>query len=85
MFLFKFVQAAIRDSLNGEANVHKIYMITYGGLVAITLVLSFLRALLFFHVLVTSSAKLHSNMFNAVIRAPIYFFDTNPTGIMIHR
>ena len=78
MFLFTFVQAAMVDTSMGE-----IYMIIYGGLVVATLVLSFIRVLLFFHVTVNASEKLHSHMFDAVIRAPIYFFDTNPIGILI--
>ena len=82
MFAFKFVQAAMHDPTSGEANVHKTYMIIYGGLVTTTLLLSFLRVLLFFHVAVTSSVKLHNDMFDAVIRAPLYFFDTNPAGMV---
>lgn len=83
MFLFTFVQAALVDS-KSHTSVEQIYMIIYGGLVAVTLVLSFVRVLLFFHVTVNSSDKLHSHMFDAVIRAPIYFFDTNPIGIFIY-
>ncbi|CAH3158723.1 unnamed protein product [Pocillopora meandrina] len=85
MFAFKFVQAAMHDPTSGEANVHKTYMIIYGGLVTTTLLLSFLRVLLFFHVAVTSSVKLHNDMFDAVIRAPLYFFDTNPAGRILNR
>ena len=84
MFLFTFVQAAMFESVS-HTSVEQIYMITYGGLVAVTLVLSFVRVLLFFFVTVNSSEKLHAHMFDAVIRAPIYFFDTNPIGILIYR
>ena len=80
MFLFTLVQAAMVP----HASVEAIYIIIYGGLVAGTLVLSFIRVLLFFHVTVNASEKLHSHMFDAVIRAPIYFFDTNPIGILIY-
>ena len=69
--------------MDGEASKHNTYMIIYGGLVTTTLVLSFLRVLLFFHATVTASVKLHNNMFDAVIRAPVFFFDTNPTGMVI--
>lgn len=81
MFVFRLVQAAVSESPNKEMSVKEIYMIIYGGLVAGTLVLSFIRVLLFFHVTVNSSEKLHRHMFDALIRAPIYFFDTNPIGI----
>lgn len=83
MFLFTFVQATMVESVS-HTSVEEIYMIIYGGLVAGTLVLSFIRVLLFFHVTVKASEKLHSHMFDAVIRAPIYFFDTNPIGILIY-
>ena len=83
MFLFTLVQAAMVESVP-HTSEEEIYMIIYGGLVAGTLVLSFIRVLLFFHVTVNASEKLHSHMFDAVIRAPIYFFDTNPKGILIY-
>lgn len=83
MFLFNFIQAATRESPNGQLSINNIYMIIYGGLVTGTLVLSFIRVLLFFHMTVHTSEKFHSHMFDAVIRAPIYFFDTNPIGIVI--
>ena len=35
----------------------------------------------FFHVLVKCSRSLHNRMFNAVLKAPLYFFDTNPVGM----
>ncbi|XP_078379983.1 ATP-binding cassette sub-family C member 4-like [Oculina patagonica] len=85
MFVFRLVQAAVSESLNKEMSVKEIYMIIYGGLVAGTLVLSFIRVLLFFHVTVNSSEKLHRHMIDALIRAPIYFFDTNPIGRILNR
>ena len=56
------------------------YISIYGGLVGATTLLSLLRTFLFFHVTVNSSKRLHDRMFRAVLRAPIYFFDTNPVG-----
>ncbi|XP_022796167.1 multidrug resistance-associated protein 4-like isoform X2 [Stylophora pistillata] len=85
LFVFKFVQAVMRYPMDGEASKHNTHMIIYGGLVTTTLVLSFLRVLLFFHATVTASVKLHNNMFDAVIRAPVFFFDTNPTGRILNR
>lgn len=52
----------------------------YVGLVAASVILSLTRALLFFHILINSSQHLHNTMFAAVLRAPIYFFDSNPVG-----
>ena len=52
----------------------------YVGLVAGCIILSLTRALLFFHILINSSHHLHNRMFAAILRAPIYFFDSNPVG-----
>lgn len=52
----------------------------YVGLVVACLVLSLTRALLFFYILINSSQHLHNRMFAAILRAPIYFFDSNPVG-----
>ncbi|XP_066267633.1 ATP-binding cassette sub-family C member 4-like [Branchiostoma lanceolatum] len=38
-----------------------------------------------FFVAVKSSTNLHNGMFNAIIRAPIRFFDTNPVGRVLNR
>ena len=52
----------------------------YVGLVAASVILSLTRTLLFFHILINSSQHLHNTMFAAILRAPIYFFDSNPIG-----
>ncbi|XP_032230963.2 ATP-binding cassette sub-family C member 4 isoform X2 [Nematostella vectensis] len=61
------------------------YIAVYGGLVLLTFLLSFIRSFLFFYVKVAASKALHNKMFCAVIRAPMYFFDTNPAGRIINR
>ncbi len=52
----------------------------YVGLVAGGIILSLTRALLFFQILINASQHLHNRMFAALLRAPIYFFDSNPVG-----
>lgn len=52
----------------------------YVGLVAVCIMLSLVRALLFFHILINASQHLHNRMFASILRAPIYFFDSNPVG-----
>ena len=52
----------------------------YGSLVAGVLFLSFAHSVLFSVLLVRASRVLHNKMFSHVLRAPIYFFDTNPIG-----
>ena len=57
----------------------------YAGLVGVALVLSLLRALLFFNTALNSSQVLHDDMLAAVLRAPVLFFDTNPVGRVLNR
>lgn len=33
-----------------------------------------------YHCMLKSSQRLHDDMVHAVLRAPVSFFDTNPTG-----
>uniref|UniRef100_A0A3P8V7T7 ATP binding cassette subfamily C member 4 (PEL blood group) n=1 Tax=Cynoglossus semilaevis TaxID=244447 RepID=A0A3P8V7T7_CYNSE len=55
------------------------------GLTGASVVFSFLRAMLFFNILVTSSQRLHNSMFNAIVRTPMQFFDINPIGRILNR
>uniref|UniRef100_A0A3B3WBR7 ATP binding cassette subfamily C member 4 n=1 Tax=Poecilia mexicana TaxID=48701 RepID=A0A3B3WBR7_9TELE len=67
--------------LNGLAHV-SFSSIT---LTATSVVLGFIRSLVFFNVLVKSAQTLHNNMFRAILRTSIHFFDTNPTGRILNR
>lgn len=44
-----------------------------------------LRGFLFFNVCMNSSRRLHDNMFGALLRAPMLFFDKNPSGRILNR
>ena len=52
----------------------------YGGLLGSLTILSVLRAILFFILMLNASRVVHNRMFARVLRAPILFFDTNPVG-----
>ena len=52
----------------------------YAGCSIAAVVLSFIRALLFYYICVNASRVLHDRMFASVLRAPVLFFDTNPIG-----
>ena len=52
----------------------------YSALIASVFLFGFMRAVQFFVICTAASCKLYDNMFNAVIRAPISFFDKNPVG-----
>ncbi|XP_026805619.1 probable multidrug resistance-associated protein lethal(2)03659 isoform X1 [Rhopalosiphum maidis] len=49
------------------------------------LVVIVIRCAMFVSVLMSASMNLHNNMFNAIIRATIYFFNTNPSGRILNR
>ena len=52
----------------------------YTGLIGGVFVFSMICAAHFYIVCLLSSVKLHDQMFNAVTRSPLAFFDTNPIG-----
>ncbi|XP_047739320.1 ATP-binding cassette sub-family C member 4 [Hyalella azteca] len=56
----------------------------YGALVCIVLILSLGRTVLFFMMCCVSSRRLHDNMFQAVMRAPMRYFDTQPIGHVLN-
>ena len=39
-----------------------------------------MNAMWMFHVMVSASKNLHNKMFEAIVRCPVAFFDTNPVG-----
>ncbi|KAG8000428.1 Multidrug resistance-associated protein 4, partial [Nibea albiflora] len=62
-----------------------LYLGVYAGLTATSVVFGFLRSLLFFNILVSSAQTLHNRMFNAILRTPVHFFDSNPIGKILNR
>ncbi|XP_047735562.1 ATP-binding cassette sub-family C member 4 [Hyalella azteca] len=56
----------------------------YGALVGGVLILSLGRTVLFFMMCCVSSRRLHDNMFQAVMRAPMRYFDTHPIGEVLN-
>ncbi len=52
----------------------------FTALIAITLFLYIIRAVLIYSLTINSSRVLHNRMFASVLRAPARFFDTNPSG-----
>lgn len=53
----------------------------YSILIGCVFIFGFLRALQFFVICSTASVKLYDTMFQAVIHAPVQFFDKNPVGM----
>ncbi|KAA0201410.1 hypothetical protein HAZT_HAZT009513, partial [Hyalella azteca] len=57
-----------------------IFLQVYGALVGAVFILSLGRTVLFFMMCCVSSRRLHDKMFQAVVRAPMRYFDTHPIG-----
>ena len=52
----------------------------YGGIVAFTVFVVTMRAVLCYLVILAASRSIHNKMLTAVLRTPVLFFDTNPVG-----
>lgn len=57
----------------------------YTLLAVLLITLGLTRALLFFQVMLKATMSIHLVMFDALMRAPIYFFDTNSIGRILNR
>ena len=60
-------------------------IILYNGLVVGSTLLLFLSAFFFFQATISSSKNLHRKMLESIVRAPVHFFDTNPSGRICNR
>ena len=87
--LFHFFRALSESQANANQTVttdlvykedSDINIYIFAGLVRITAFSNIFRAMYFFATLVRCSKKLHNNMFKSMLKAPMYFFDTNPVG-----
>ncbi len=67
-----------KEKLDNETAIY-VYLILISGVFIFALI----RTLHFFILCMFSSIKLHNEMFKAVIRAPLSFFDKNPVGMII--
>ena len=56
----------------------------YSILIAGVIVFGYIRAAHFYSICMGASTKLHGDAFNAVLRAPILFFDQNPVGTFFY-
>ena len=56
-----------------------------GALIALSLLMSFLRECTIFNMVIRSNSNLHQAMANTIVRAKIVFFDSNPIGRILTR
>lgn len=70
----------VSDTLSLSLICRQTYIIVYAALVMFLLIACIIRSMTFASVMTKASLNLHSGMFNAIIRATVYFFDTNPSG-----
>nr|XP_039260708.1 multidrug resistance-associated protein 4-like isoform X2 [Styela clava] len=61
------------------------YLKVYAILSAIMVMVVLIHANIHFYICVTSGIHMHNKMFRAILRAPIRFFDTNPSGRILNR
>ncbi|EFN85517.1 Probable multidrug resistance-associated protein lethal(2)03659 [Harpegnathos saltator] len=58
---------------------------TYTTMIAIIILLWNFQTIVYFNVCMWSSVNLHSNMFRSILRATMYFYNTNPAGRILNR
>ena len=76
-----YLRATCGSNTNGSCNLTTNQRIgVYGGLTASLILTGVGRTTLFFVLVLRSSRLLHNKMFASVLRAPVLFFDTNPSG-----
>lgn len=63
----------------------KTYISVYTGLIIASIILTLSRGILFMKISMSASKHLHNTMFRCLLRAPMSFFDTNPSGRILNR
>ncbi|EFA03658.1 probable multidrug resistance-associated protein lethal(2)03659 [Tribolium castaneum] len=79
-FWVNLSQSSTRNSFTDD-----ICLQIYLALIIATITLSIARSITFFRLCIKASVKLHNCMFAKVIKAPITFFETNPSGEILNR
>lgn len=52
----------------------------YGGFIILSVVITTYRNLIFYQICMNASKNLHNFMFSCLLKAPMSFFDNNPSG-----
>ena len=61
------------------------YLGMYAGLGGVEAIIEFSRDMVLFLLCTRASKRLHERLLHSVMRSPMSFFDTNPTGRIVNR
>ncbi|CAL8111764.1 unnamed protein product [Orchesella dallaii] len=70
---------------NDESTEQNFYVYVYCGLVGLFIFVVIFRSIVFFWYCMRISINLHDGMFESLVRAPVKFFDDNPSGRVMNR
>ena len=70
-------------SWSREHDRKKVYI--YVGMVSGAIILLYVAGLLVLQTVIISTSRLHDQMVSAILKAPVLFFDVNPTGRIVNR
>ena len=71
--------------MSDEEQKKYVTFVVYGSITAGSLFLTVVSSYCFYLAALKASENLHNEMTKAVLRAPVLFFDTNPTGRILNR
>ncbi|XP_029155458.1 multidrug resistance-associated protein 4-like isoform X2 [Nylanderia fulva] len=57
----------------------------YGGFIIVSVIMTTCRNLIFYQICMNASKNLHNFMFSCLLKAPMSFFDNNPSGRILNR
>uniref|UniRef100_A0A0U9HSD9 Putative ABCC protein n=1 Tax=Chrysomela populi TaxID=154003 RepID=A0A0U9HSD9_CHRPP len=69
----------------GFLSSQEYYIIVYSIFIFASILLNNVRSLMFFKICMNACIGLHNKMFSNVLKAPMRFFDTNPSGRILNR
>ncbi|CAI5991165.1 unnamed protein product [Closterium sp. NIES-64] len=76
---------AVQHAPDSEAATNAFYLRLFTLIALLNSLLTLLRAFSFAHAGMTAAHRVHHELLAAVVRAPLAFFDTNPSGRILNR